>query len=75
MKSTRCPRCESEMKEGFLLDRFQNHFSALPTWVEGEPERKWWGGLKTRGRVRLEVLTRRCRRCGYLESYALDPAR
>jgi len=58
------------MEEGFLIDRRQNHSSALPTWVEGEPRQHWWGALKTRGRKRFDVLTRRCRRCGFLESFA-----
>ncbi len=70
MRSERCPRCSSEMEEGFLLDHTQRHVTRLPTWVEGEAQLSWWGALKTRGRKRYEVRTRRCRRCGYLESFA-----
>lgn len=75
MKSERCPACGSDMVDGFLIDRLQRHVSALPTWVAGEPARWWWGGLKLRGRERFEVLTRRCRRCGRLESFATAPTR
>lgn len=39
-------------------------------WIAGEPERSIWTGLKLRGKERLNVATFRCRRCGYLESYA-----
>ena len=39
-------------------------------WVEGEPERSFWQGLKTRDREQHPVRTFRCARCGYLESYA-----
>lgn len=43
---------------------------SVPKWVEGEAKKSIWTGLKLRGRQRLEVSTYRCRRCGYLESYA-----
>ena len=29
-----------------------------------------WTGLKTRDKDKLDITTYRCRRCGYLESYA-----
>ena len=46
--------------------------TAVPQWVEGEPETSLWmgGGLKLRGKDKLDITTYRCRRCGYLESYA-----
>ena len=44
---------------------------AVPKWVAGEPESGFWSsGLKLRGKEQLPVTTYRCRRCGYLESYA-----
>ena len=39
-------------------------------WVAGEPERSIWTGLKLRGKAQHDVVTYRCKRCGYLESYA-----
>ena len=39
-------------------------------WIAGEAESSIWTGLKTRGKDKLDVTTYRCRRCGYLESYA-----
>jgi hypothetical protein len=59
------------MEEGFLLDRDKQ--SRVQTWYQGAPERWWFGALKLRGRPRFRVATRRCRRCGYLESFAAEP--
>ena len=58
------------METGVLLDK--GHGDALNTaeWLEGEPERSFWTGVKTKGRERLPVRTYRCVKCGYLESYA-----
>ena len=45
--------------------------SSLPQWVGGEPVTSWWrAGLNLSGKEQLPVTTYRCRRCGYLESYA-----
>ena len=43
---------------------------AVPKWVEGAPQKSFWTGLKVTGKDQLDVITYRCRRCGYLESYA-----
>ena len=72
MPDTRCPKCNSLMNEGFILDYRHHHSTATQKWVEGPVERFWFGLLKLRGRRRLEVRTSRCSRCGYLESYARD---
>jgi hypothetical protein len=74
MKAERCPKCNSEMQEGFVIDRSHGNSATLPVWASGAPERHWFRGLKLRGRARFRVLTRRCRRCGLLESFALDQA-
>ena len=45
--------------------------TAVPNWVAGEPVNNFWSwGLNLRGKQQLPVSTYRCRRCGYLESYA-----
>ena len=74
MKSSRCAKCGGEIVDGYLVDRGDSHQEALPSWIEGEPQKGWLGGLKTRHKKRLEVTTWRCRKCGFLESYALEPA-
>jgi hypothetical protein len=57
------------MEEGYLIDTAYGG-TVLPKWAEGEPKKSIWTGLKLRGKEQLEVTTYRCRRCGYLESYA-----
>jgi hypothetical protein len=64
-----CPKCGGAMEEGFLLDRTHGGVGAS-AWVAGVPEKSFWTGLKLKGRAQLPVATWRCRRCGYLESYA-----
>jgi uncharacterized Fe-S cluster-containing MiaB family protein len=58
------------MEQGFLLDRGHANATQEQEWVQGEVERSWWVGIKTKGRERYAVRTFRCPRCGYLESYA-----
>ena len=72
MRSERCPKCSSEMVEGFLIDR--DKADRVQTWYEGTVEKYWFGALKLRGRPHYDVITRRCRRCGFLESFAPEPA-
>jgi hypothetical protein len=43
---------------------------SVPKWVAGLPRTSIWTGLKLRGLDQVDVATYRCRRCGYLESYA-----
>jgi hypothetical protein len=57
------------MERGFTVDEGYGTRS-VPKWVAGGPVKSMWTGLKLRGKVRLEVATYRCKRCGYLESYA-----
>jgi hypothetical protein len=59
------------MEQGFTADATDNYIKA-GAWIEGAPQKAWWGGVKTRGRKKLAVETWRCGRCHYLESYAPD---
>jgi hypothetical protein len=68
-RSLTCPRCNGGMEQGFQIDIGYGSKS-VPKWVAGEPQRSFWAGLKLGGKDQLEVLTYRCRSCGYLESYA-----
>lgn len=56
------------MEPGFIVDR-QQHGLRTQSWFEGQPEKSFWSGLKTKGRRYREVRTFRCTRCGFLESY------
>lgn len=67
-----CAKCDGEMEEGFVLDN--THGGRLQSeWVEGPPERSVWVGIKVKGKEHFPIATYRCRRCGYLESYAPPP--
>ena len=64
-----CPKCASAMAEGFVVDHTHGGAS-VSAWVEGEPRKSFWTGLKLGGKTPVDIQTWRCRRCGYLESYA-----
>ena len=57
------------MEAGYTIDVGYGT-KAVPKWVAGEPRKSIWTGLKLAGKDQFEVTTYRCRRCGYLESYA-----
>ena len=67
-----CERCGGRMQEGFVLDRGHYSFPGEQQWVEGEPQRSFWTGLKTDDRKQFKVETYRCEGCGRLESYARE---
>jgi len=58
------------MEEGFLLDSTHNQVR-VARWASGSPEYYFLGLLKMRRRRKLPLRTLRCRKCGYLESYAV----
>lgn len=68
-RSLNCPRCSSGMEPGYFVDQGYGT-TTVPKWVAGVPKKSIWTGLKLRGHDQLDVATYRCRRCGYLESYA-----
>ncbi|MDB4950621.1 MAG: hypothetical protein JWM27_3270 [Gemmatimonadetes bacterium] len=74
MQSTRCPKCEGKMERGFMVDAAANSSYAPPRWAPGQPEKSFWTGLKVDLKTALPVVTLRCTRCGFLESYAAPSA-
>jgi hypothetical protein len=72
-RALNCLRCQATMEAGFIVDKVHDNVRGLAEWVEGEPERSFWTGLKTKGHEKYFVRTYRCTRCGYLESYAVNP--
>ena len=58
------------MEKGFVADKAHYSVPETQNWVEGVPERTFWSGIKLKGKEVLPVMTYRCERCGYLESYA-----
>ncbi|HEX8692403.1 MAG TPA: hypothetical protein VF746_08300 [Longimicrobium sp.] len=68
-----CVKCGTPMDFGFLLDRGESNTRLTLEWVEGQPEKSFWAGLKLKGRRRIPVAAVRCQRCGYVELYANLP--
>ena len=65
----KCAKCGGAMEEGFIVDdtyggRVQSQ------WAEGKPQRSIWTGLKIAKESKHPVMTYRCKKCGYLESFA-----
>jgi hypothetical protein len=62
------------MQPGYTMDRADYSVPMQAAWIEGEPERtKFLGmkaGLNVRDRARYDVITLRCEQCGLLKSYA-----
>ena len=74
MTDPQCSKCQSPMEPGFTVDHTYGGF-APSEWASGEPRYSIWTGMKMDGRARHNVVTYRCTRCGYLESYAPDAGR
>lgn len=64
-----CPKCSGRMADGFVTDNTYGSVG-VASWVAGIPEKSIWTGLKLKGRAKIAITTRRCERCGFLESYA-----
>jgi hypothetical protein len=39
---TRCPKCNSEMVQGFIVDFHAGGQRLVSNWVEGAPEKSFW---------------------------------
>jgi hypothetical protein len=65
-----CPKCQSEMEQGFLF-RPSNPNPSIPIyWVQGPPIKNFW--LGTVGGVSQYLAAFRCKSCGYTELYTGD---
>jgi hypothetical protein len=67
---TGCPRCKSEMVQGFIVDFHAGGGRLVINWVEGTPEKAFWSVTKVPTDKCIPVGTFRCSGCGFLESYA-----
>ena len=57
------------MDAGYTIN-ITNQVKAVPKWAPGEPVRSIWTGFKVKAADLKDISSYRCRRCGYLESYA-----
>ena len=62
------------MLKGFIFDRGHYEHKEQQVWVEGEPERSLWSGVKTKDRNAYSVDAYRCVSCGRLEFYTTELA-
>jgi hypothetical protein len=69
-KKTRCPKCDGEMVQGFIVDWTQGGRRLVSSWVEGAPEKSFWHRTNAPGEKSVPVGTFRCSACGFLESFA-----
>ena len=68
----RCPKCDGEMVQGFLIDRGPGPSGTaiqVAHWIEGPPKKSFWMGTKVDGNA-IPIGTFCCSSCGFLESYA-----
>jgi len=69
--TTRCPKCQGEMAQGFVMD-YTHGGRLVSQWAEGAPHKSFWFATKVpEGKV-IPIGTFRCNACGFLESYALE---
>lgn len=64
-----CSACHGELEEGFIPET-NGRAVFVMYWVQGPPERSFWGGLKFLGKEHRNVVAMRCKSCGRLEFYA-----
>ncbi len=66
-KVKRCPKCKGEMEEGVLLDH--SDFGSQPQeWAQNGAVFMGVGWIK-----RINIISYRCTKCGFLENYASAP--
>jgi hypothetical protein len=70
-RNPHCPKCDGQMEEGFLIDANQN-MATVTHWADGAPSFYFLKILRMKGRRKLPVRSLRCRKCGLLESYAVE---
>jgi hypothetical protein len=69
-ETTRCPKCNGEMVQGFIVDHHGGGKRLVSNWVEGAPEKSVWRVTKASTEKCIPVGVFRCSACGFLESYA-----
>ena len=67
-----CSKCGGKMLRGFIFDRGHYEHKEQQVWVEGEPERSFWSGVKNKDRNTYSVDAYRCSDCGRLEFYTTE---
>ena len=69
MSHPRCPDCGVDMEGGFLLDAADGGQNKQAAWIEGAPDKRWYG-LRVKGLRRFPMYAWRCPRCTLVRLYA-----
>ena len=67
-----CPKCQSEMVQGFVPDYFQAARSFVVAWFAGPPKKSFWSKTEAPRGDGVPIGAFRCQKCGFLEFYS-DP--
>ncbi len=66
-----CPKCNGAMQDGFMVEYRQGTANPFITrWAAGPPVKRSWWRSNTPAENQIPIITFRCIRCGFLESYA-----
>ncbi len=68
IKEIKCPKCQSNMFEGWIIDYSSGITQSR--WIPGKPEKSFLHGFKPKKKQQHPIEAFRCEKCGYLELYA-----
>ncbi len=68
----KCPKCDTAMTEGFILDYGDYDYKRQQIWIEGAPETRLLSGIKVSGANAFKVQVFRCADFNYLEFYTAE---
>jgi hypothetical protein len=66
-----CPKCKSEMVQGFVPD-YSYGVALVGGWQKGQPKKSFWTRTKVSLLQGVPIGVFRCQKCGFLELYS-DP--
>ena len=72
MDTPKCLACGGELEDGFVSDRMHGGGRRPADWIQGEPVRSFWTGVKLDGRAQLRISAPRCTRCGFIMLFAFN---
>jgi predicted nucleic-acid-binding Zn-ribbon protein len=68
-----CPKCNSRMVRGHVLEHGDANFLWKLSWIAGEPEKSMGCNITPPGRERYVINAYRCSNCAFVEFYANEP--
>jgi hypothetical protein len=68
--ASKCPKCDGEMKEGFIVDRGHMRSTTVTRWHPDAPKESFWYGLSVNPARERRIAAYCCDKCGFVECYA-----